>query len=46
VGAGVTTYRWAVAPGDYMCVKVKAVNDAGESGWYPDASPWYVRTGT
>jgi hypothetical protein len=41
------TYTWGgLAPGTYMCFKIRAYNSAGDSAWDPDASPWYVCTTT
>jgi hypothetical protein len=47
VGANSTTYTWGdLAPGTYMCFKIRAYNSIGDSAWYPDFSPWYVCTTT
>ncbi|MEV4410817.1 protein kinase [Catellatospora sp. NPDC049609] len=42
VGAGTTSYRWdGLAPGTYMCFKVRAYNAAGVSAYHPAAqSEW------
>jgi eukaryotic-like serine/threonine-protein kinase len=46
-GAGSTTYTWgSLAPGTYMCFKIRAYNSAGDSAWDPNASPWYQCTTT
>jgi hypothetical protein len=46
-GANSTTYTWGgLAPGTYMCFKVRAYNSAGDSPWDPNVSPWYVCTTT
>jgi hypothetical protein len=43
VGANTTTYTWGgLAPGTYMCFRIRAYNSAGDSAWDPDVSPWYV----
>ena len=45
--AGSTTYTWGgLAPGTYMCFKIRAYNSAGDSAWDPDVSPWYQCTTT
>ncbi len=47
VGANSTTYTWGgLAPGTYMCFKIRAYNSTGDSAWYPDFSPWYLCTTT
>jgi hypothetical protein len=47
VGANSTTYTWGgLAPGTYMCFHIRAYNNAGDSAWDPDVSPWYVCTTT
>jgi len=46
VGPNTTSYLWPVNPGTYMCVRVRAVNDAGSSDWEPGVSPWYRCTTT
>ncbi len=44
--AGSTTYTWdGLAPGTYMCFKIRAYNSAGDSAWDPDVSPWYQGVG-
>lgn len=46
-GANSTTYTWGgLAPGTYMCFKIRAYNSAGDSAWDPNVSPWYVCTTT
>jgi hypothetical protein len=46
-GPGSTTYTWGgLAPGTYMCFKIRAYNSAGDSAWDPDISPYYVCTTT
>jgi hypothetical protein len=46
-GAGSTSYTWSgLAPGTYMCFKVRAYNSAGYSPWEPGVSPWYQCTST
>jgi lysophospholipase L1-like esterase len=41
--ANSTTYTWGgLAPGTYMCFKIRAYNSAGDSAWDPNVSPWYV----
>jgi Peptidase A4 family len=46
-GADSTSYTWGgLAPGTYMCFKIRAYNSTGDSAWYPDFSPWYVCTTT
>ena len=43
VGANSMTYTWGgLAPGTYMCFKIRAYNSAGDSAWDPNVSPWYV----
>lgn len=43
VGANSTSYTWGgLSPNTYMCFKVRAYNDAGDSAWDPNVSPWYV----
>ena len=45
--ANSTTYTWSgLAPGTYMCFKIRAYNSAGDSAWDPNVSPWYVCTTT
>jgi len=47
VGPGSTSYDWGgLSAGTYMCFRILAYNSAGDSGWYPDFSPWYVCTTT
>jgi hypothetical protein len=41
-----TSHSWAVDPGSYMCVKVKAAGRHGDSDWFPNSSPWYACTTT
>lgn len=37
-----TSWDWAyLAPGTYMCFKVRAVNGVGSSWWEPNVEPWY-----
>lgn len=46
-GANSTSYTWGgLAPGTYMCFKIRAYNSAGSSAWDPNVSPWYVCTTT
>jgi hypothetical protein len=46
-GAGSTTYTWGgLAPGTYMCFKIRAFNSSGDSAWDPNVSPYYVCTTT
>jgi hypothetical protein len=46
-GSDSTSYTWGgLAPGTYMCFKIRAYNSTGDSAWYPDFSPWYVCTTT
>ena len=46
-GANSTTYTWdGLAPGTYMCFKIRSYNSAGDSPWDPNVSPWYVCTTT
>ena len=46
-GANSTTYTWGgLAPGTYMCFRIRAYNGAGDSAWDPGVSPWYVCTTT
>ena len=46
-GANSTSYTWnGLAPGTYMCFKIRAYNSAGDSAWDPNISPWYVCTTT
>jgi hypothetical protein len=41
------SYTWGgLAPGTYMCFKIRAYNNSGDSAWDPDVSPWYVCTTT
>ncbi|MEU5599741.1 fibronectin type III domain-containing protein [Streptomyces sp. NPDC020298] len=43
VPGGRNTYTWAgLAPGTYMCFRVRAVNSAGVSDWAPLESPYYT----
>ena len=46
VGANTTTYDWDhLAPGTYMCFKVRAYNSSGVSAYYPTAeSDWICIT--
>ncbi|WP_084558104.1 protein kinase domain-containing protein [Hamadaea tsunoensis] len=46
VPAGTTTYSWGgLAPGTYMCFKVRAFNAAGVSAYFPSAqSDWVCVT--
>jgi len=47
VAADSTSYTWGdLSPGTYMCFKILAYNGAGDSAWYPEASPYYVCTTT
>lgn len=46
LAANQTTYSWAVDPGSYMCVTVKAGGEHGDSAWFPNYPPWYVCTTT
>ena len=47
VGPNSTAYTWGgLAPGTYMCFKIRAYNSAGNSAWDPNVSPWYVCTTT
>jgi Cutinase/Fibronectin type III domain len=47
VGANSTAYTWSgLAPGTYMCFRVRAHNSAGNSAWEPGVSPWYRCTTT
>ena len=42
-----TSYTWGgLAPGTYMCFKIRAYNSAGDSAWEPNVSPWYQCTTT
>ena len=46
-GPDTTSYTWgALAPGTYMCFKIRAYNSAGDSAWEPNVSPWYRCTTT
>jgi serine/threonine protein kinase len=46
-GPNSTSYTWgSLAPGTYMCFKIRAHNSAGDSPWEPDVSPWYRCTTT
>ena len=46
-GANSTTYTWGgLAPGTYMCFKIRSYNSAGDSAWDPNVSPYYVCTTT
>lgn len=46
-GANSTTYTWGgLAPGTYMCFKIRSYSSAGDSAWDPSASPYYVCTTT
>lgn len=46
-GPNSTTYIWGgLAPGTYMCFKIRSYNSAGDSSWDPNVSPWYVCTTT
>ena len=41
-GPNSTTYTWGgLAPGTYMCFKIRAYNSAGDSAWEPNVSPYY-----
>ncbi|GIH07673.1 hypothetical protein Rhe02_57400 [Rhizocola hellebori] len=43
VGANTTTYDWdGLAPGTYMCFKVRAYNSSGVSAYNPAAEPEWV----
>ena len=43
VAANSTTYTWGgLAPGTYMCFRIRAYNSVGDSAWDPNVSPWYV----
>ena len=45
--ANSTTYTWGgLAPGTYMCFKIRSYNSAGDSAWDPNVSPYYVCTTT
>jgi hypothetical protein len=47
VGANTATYTWGgLAPGTYMCFRVRAYNSTGASAWDPNVSPWYLCTTT
>jgi hypothetical protein len=42
-GANSTTYTWGgLAPGTYMCFRIRAYSNAGDSAWDPNVSPWYA----
>ena len=46
-GPNSTSYTWGgLAPGTYMCFKIRAYNSVGDSPWEPDVSPWYRCTTT
>jgi hypothetical protein len=46
-GANSMSYTWSgLAPGTYMCFKIRAYNSAGDSAWEPNVSPWYRCTTT
>ncbi|MCU1667744.1 MAG: hypothetical protein JWP40_671 [Blastococcus sp.] len=40
------TYDWTVLPDQYMCFKVRGVNDVGASWWEPNVDPWYRCAGS
>jgi serine/threonine protein kinase len=44
VGTGTTSYDWGgLAPGTYMCFKIRAYDGTGDvSGYVPSTSPYYV----
>ena len=45
--ANSATYTWGgLAPGTYMCFKIRSYNSAGDSAWDPNVSPYYVCTTT
>ncbi len=47
VAANSTSYTWGgLAPGTYMCFRIRAHNSAGNSAWDPNVSPWYACTTT
>jgi hypothetical protein len=47
LGANSTSYTWGgLAPGTYMCFRIRAYNSAGNSSWDPNVPPWYVCTTT
>ena len=46
-GPNSTSYTWGgLAPGTYMCFKIRAYNSVGDSAWEPNVSPWYRCTTT
>ena len=46
-GLNSTNYTWGgLAPGTYMCFKIRSYNSVGDSSWDPNVSPWYVCTTT
>jgi len=45
--ANSTSYTWGgLAPGTYMCFKIRSYDSAGDSAWEPNVSPWYRCTTT
>ena len=46
-GGGSRSFNWTgLAPGTYMCFKIRATSSAGTSTWSPATSPYYVCTTT